>query len=117
MGPFGEQLADSVFMRSPLAERARLPKANQKQKDKAVVPSPSPMLMEFFPPGTFLRDQQYAMQQLRIDYIGWWAERTFTEDSLPDVTPGVNVSQDPVVSVDVDAILRMVRDEAPRRAA
>ena len=134
MGPFGEQLADSVFVRSPLAE-ARVPKAHQKQKDKkAAAPSPVPMLMEFFPPGTFVRDQQYAMQQLKIDYLGWWAERcvvrlvrvddtdekllnrTFTDDNLPEVTSGVDVSQDPVVPVDVDAILRKIREEAPRRA-
>ncbi len=74
MGPFGEQLADCVFMRSPLAE-PRVPKAHQKQKDKAAVPSPPPMLMEFFPPGTFVHEQQYAMQELKIDYLGWWAER------------------------------------------
>ena len=78
MGPFGEQLADSVFMRSPLAEAAGVPKAHQKQKQKdkaAAAPSPPPMLMEFFPPGTFVRAQQYAMQTLKIDYLGWWAER------------------------------------------
>lgn len=78
MGPFGEQLADSVFMRSPLAEASRVPKAHQKQKHKdkdAAAPSPPPMLMEFFPPGTFVRAQQYAMQALKIDYSGWWADR------------------------------------------
>ena len=74
MGPYGHQLADSVFMRSPLAE-VQVPKAHQKQKERAGTQALPPMLMEFFPPGTFVRDQQYAMQMLKIDYLGWWAER------------------------------------------
>ena len=42
MGPYGHQLADSVFMRSPLAE-VQVPKAHQKQKERAgtqVLPTP-----------------------------------------------------------------------------
>ena len=75
MGPYGHQLADSVFMRSPLGE-ARVPKAHQKQKDKkAAAPSPSPMLMEFFPPGVFVPDQEFAIRSLGMRYVGWWNER------------------------------------------
>ena len=40
----------------------------------------------------------------------------FTGENLPEVTSGVDVSQDPIVPVDVEAILRKVREEAPRRA-
>ncbi|TBU48064.1 hypothetical protein BD309DRAFT_950501 [Dichomitus squalens] len=115
MGPYGHQLADSVFMRSPVAE-VQVPKAHQKQKEKAATPAAlPPMLMEFFPPGTFVRDQQYAVQALKIDYLGWWAERTFTSDNLPELS--YDSRTDPVVPIDVDAVLRTVREEAARRAA
>ena len=74
MGPYGHQLADSVFMRSPLAE-VQVPKAHQKQKERAGTQALPPMLMEFFPPGMFVRDQQYAMETLGIDYMAWWNDQ------------------------------------------
>ena len=74
LGPYGHQLADSIFMRSPLAQET--PDGDtHTAKDEAPRPTP-PLLMEFFPPGIFVRDQQYAMQALGIDYMAWWDERS-----------------------------------------
>ncbi|KAI0828641.1 hypothetical protein BC628DRAFT_83933 [Trametes gibbosa] len=108
-------LADGVFMRSPLEVSDSSSEKAQKQGSAPQRP-PAPLLMEFFSPGTFVRDQQYAMQVLGIDYQAWWSSQTFTGANLPDVvaqpsSPG----QDPRVPLDVDAVLRTVREEAPRR--
>ena len=74
MGPFGNHLADSIFMRSPLAEGSPAVTPPAGEKEQPTPRSPPAMLMEFFPPGTFVRDQQYAMQVLDIDYMAWWKE-------------------------------------------
>ena len=41
--------------------------------------------------------------------------RTFTNENLPE--PNYDTRTDPVVPIDVDAVLRTVREEAPRRVA
>ena len=76
MGPYGHHLADSIFMRSPhLPQDAAPSSLSFGVATKAVSPAPAPLLMEFFPPGRFTRDQQYAMQVLGIDYMAWWNDR------------------------------------------
>ncbi|KAI0370526.1 hypothetical protein BV20DRAFT_966417 [Pilatotrama ljubarskyi] len=123
MGPYGFHLADAVFMRSPYEPTADAPSAkdkahNKKQENAPPQPrAPAPLLMEFFPPGTFVRDQQYAAQALGIDYVAWWNEQRFTKDSLPTVSAPAGTGQDARVPLDVDAVLRAVREEAPRRVA
>ncbi|KAI0642757.1 hypothetical protein C8Q79DRAFT_917243 [Trametes meyenii] len=115
LGPYGSHLADSVFMRSPLEAKPAV-----KKPDGAAPPAPppAPLLMEFFPPGTFVRDQQFAVQALGIDYVAWWNEMYFSGDSLPNVvSPSTAPGQDARVPIDVDAVLRTVREEAPRRVA
>ena len=69
MGPYGHHLADSIFMHSPAAPSHSA--AGASGHEEQALP---PLLMEFFPPGTFVRDQQYAMQALGIDYMAWWKE-------------------------------------------
>ncbi|KAH9852238.1 hypothetical protein C2E23DRAFT_885752 [Lenzites betulinus] len=116
MGPYGFQLADGVFMRSPLEASASPSEKAQRQESAAKAP-PAPLLMEFFPPGTFVRDQQYAMQVLGIDYQAWWNSQVFTGANLPDVvSQASSPGQDPRVPLDVDVVLRTVREEASRRA-
>ena len=75
LGPFGHQLADSIFMRSPLAQEETQETTTQAGKKDDAPPAVVPLLMEFFPPGTFVRDQQYAMEALGMDYMAWWNER------------------------------------------
>ncbi|KAI0355991.1 hypothetical protein OH77DRAFT_1424283 [Trametes cingulata] len=120
MGPYGFHLSDAVFMRSPYeptsASSSPKDKAHKKQESASPQPAaPAPLLMEFFPPGTFVRDQQYAVQALGIDYVAWWNEQRFTKDNLPAVS--APAGPDPRVPLDVDAVLRAVREEAPRRVA
>ncbi|KAL7277254.1 hypothetical protein ACG7TL_009107 [Trametes sanguinea] len=121
MGPYGFHLSDSIFMRSPLEaeHHASSPSSpNKKPSDAPAQPTPAPLLMEFFPQGTFVRDQEYAVRELGIDYIAWWGERKFSGSDLPDVSSSsAQGGQDTRVPIDVDAVLRTVREEAPRRAA
>ena len=35
----------------------------------------APLLMEFFPPGIFIPDQEFAVRSLGMHYVGWWNER------------------------------------------
>ncbi|KAI0716715.1 hypothetical protein C8Q76DRAFT_616255 [Earliella scabrosa] len=119
MGPYGHHLADAVFMRSPVVAAANV-SSEQAQQHWAETKSssPPPMLMEFFPPGTFVRDQQFAMQVLGIDYIAWWNAMRFSGDNLPAVvSQSAAAGLDAQIPIDVDAILRVVREEAPRRVA
>ena len=75
MGPYGHQLADGIFMRSPLAQEEAPETTTQAGKKDDAPPAVVPLLMEFFPPGTCVRDQQYAMEALGMDYMAWWNER------------------------------------------
>lgn len=70
--------------------------------------SPRPTLIELFPPGTFVRDQEFAAHAVGVNYIAFWndrssfsflfqcvmllivVERQFTLDSLPPVIPPNN---------------------------
>ncbi|KAI0754406.1 hypothetical protein C8Q80DRAFT_1138876 [Daedaleopsis nitida] len=112
IGASGHHLADAIFMRSPLAESSVASSADE----EASRPLP-PMLMEFFPPGTFVRDQQFAMQVLGIDYIAWWNDMKFTKDNLPAVTVTSPTSWDAHIPINVEAVLHTIREEAPRRVA
>ncbi|KAL1949057.1 hypothetical protein VTO73DRAFT_10863 [Trametes versicolor] len=117
MGPYGFQLADGVFMRSPLGVAAASTSNKAQKQGDAPQRPPAPLLMEFFPPGTFVRSQQYAMQALDIDYQAWWNGQIFTGNNLPDVASPSPAQQDARVALDVDAVLRTVREQAPRRVA
>ncbi|KAI0703699.1 hypothetical protein C8T65DRAFT_256594 [Cerioporus squamosus] len=116
MGPYGGHLADGIFMRSPPADGSPAVSPTG-EKEQASPRSPPPMLMEFFPPGTFVRDQQYAMQVLGIDYMAWWKEMNFAGSNLPSVSLPSSSTRNAQIALDVEAVLRVVREEAPRRAA
>ena len=62
IGAFGPALADSIFMAAPTPEQA----ANGVE---------APLLMEFFPSGTFVRDQEYAVRAVGLRYTAWWDTR------------------------------------------
>ena len=75
LGPYGYQLADSVFMSPPawqdrdgVAVTTRAPAEGEQMKA-------APLLMEFFPPGVFVPDQEFAIRSLGMRYVGWWNER------------------------------------------
>ncbi|TFK83076.1 hypothetical protein K466DRAFT_555640 [Polyporus arcularius HHB13444] len=114
MGPYGDHLADGIFMRSPSADGspAVSPAGEKEQPGPRSLP---PMLMEFFPPGTFVRDQEYAMQALGIDYMAWWKEMKFAGSNLPSVSVPSPSAWNTPIPLDVEAVLRVVREEAPRR--
>ncbi|KAH9941738.1 uncharacterized protein BXZ73DRAFT_74923 [Epithele typhae] len=111
LGSYGPQLADSVFMRAPVAESVSSAASGKTADAAKVVP---PLLMEFFPPGVFVREQQFAMETLGMDYIAWWNGRKFSSGDLPSVIPPT-VAGDQHVPLDVDAVLQAVRKEAARR--
>ena len=62
IGAFGRNLADSVFMAAPTVE----------QELKGEV---APILMEFFPTGVFVRDQEFAVRSVGLRYLAWWDSR------------------------------------------
>ncbi len=137
MGPFGHHLSDAIFMGSPATERAHAtPSSESEQKGEEASRSLPPILMEFFPPGTFVRDQQFAMHVLGIEYIAWWNGmcvffpfvycvlvtddivcRRFSGDNLPSVVTQISPSYETQTPIDVEAVLRAVREEASRRVA
>lgn len=119
LGAFGGNLADSVFMTPP-------------SKTEAPQPDSAPVLMEFFPSGTFLRDQEYAVRSVGLRYTAWWGERCvfslyasawkvsymynrrkFKGISLPQVM-GPRSGQNLYVGIDVPAVLEEIRAEAKR---
>lgn len=61
VGAFGNSLADSMFMPAP----STAPRSN----------NPAPLLMEFYPTGTFLKDREYAMRTLGMRYVAWWTDQ------------------------------------------
>ncbi|KAI0760387.1 hypothetical protein C8Q74DRAFT_223807 [Fomes fomentarius] len=118
MGPFGHHLSDAIYMRSPVTERAHAtPSSESEQKGEEAWRSLPPILMEFFPPGTFVRDQQFAMHVLGIEYIAWWNAMKFSGDNPPSVVTQISPSYETQIPIDVEAVLRAVREEASRRVA
>jgi hypothetical protein len=53
LGVHGNELLDSMFMK----------------------PSPHATLMEFFPTGTFTRDEELVVHSRGINYVAWWHDR------------------------------------------
>ncbi|KAL4248526.1 hypothetical protein ABKN59_007826 [Abortiporus biennis] len=113
LGPFGPQLADSLFMPVPP------PSNSNSQLDSSNHNSgPAPILMEFFPGGTFRRDQEFAVRSIGIRYVAWWNDRKFSGDLLPPVlgfsngrTPNLD---DREVALDPKAVLAEIKEEAAR---
>ncbi|CAL1699413.1 unnamed protein product [Somion occarium] len=108
IGPYGPHLADSVFMPAPL------PSSPSQEGHQSI----APVLMEFFPPGMFRRDQEYAVRSLGSRYIAWWNERKFAGNSLPPVMgfsnerlPHLNGVE---ISLDTDVVIQAIREEARR---
>ncbi|KAG6864008.1 hypothetical protein C0991_001146, partial [Blastosporella zonata] len=52
LGPYSTDLLDCLFMK----------------------PSPQPTLMEFFPTGTFARDEELVAESRGVRYVAWWNE-------------------------------------------
>ncbi|KAF7789695.1 hypothetical protein EIP86_000641 [Pleurotus ostreatoroseus] len=110
IGAWGGALADSVFMSPPPS--ARTPDSSTSSSPTAA----APILMEFFPAGTFVRDQEYAARAAGLRYAAWWDDRKFDPASLPPVM-GVRAGQNPYLSVSVPAVLHDIRAEAQKLQA
>ena len=54
-----------------------IPPPENEEGAEAVVPAQpvAPMIMEFFPPGVFRRDQEFAARSVGIRYMAWWNGR------------------------------------------
>ncbi|EMD35587.1 hypothetical protein CERSUDRAFT_116315 [Gelatoporia subvermispora B] len=103
LGPYGLHLADSIFMSQPT------PTSTEGQPV-------SSLLMEFFPPGIFIRDQEFAVRSLGMRYMAWWNDRKFTGNSLPPIIrPDETISPGLRMPLDVTAVLNALREEASRR--
>ena len=66
-------MADSVFMPAPAS--VAQPPAEDIAAQKERAQNSAPVLIEFFPPGLFRRDQEYAIRSLGMKYIAWWNGR------------------------------------------
>lgn len=115
MGPFGPQLADSLFMRAPPPASEQLPSSENQQ----LPPSPlAPVVMEFFPDGLFKRDQEYAVHQLGLRYVAWLNKQKYTGNSLPPVMglpTARNAQMDDIeFSIDTDELMKTIREESLR---
>lgn len=64
LGAFGHTLADSLFMPAPLSMPPEAAQARASQ--------PTPLVMEFWPTGAFLRDREYSVRSLGMRYLAWW---------------------------------------------
>ena len=117
LGAFGHNLADSLFM------PALLPGSQ--------TTAPAPLLMEFYPSGSFLKDRELAMRTLGMRYMAWWDSRyafsaimdepainptscrKFSGASLPPVM-GLRAGQGTWVTIDVPLVLEEIKAEARR---
>ncbi|KAH9939463.1 hypothetical protein B0H21DRAFT_756730 [Amylocystis lapponica] len=106
MGPYGPHLFDSVFMAPGAAPPAGAAAADPHPDHSQT----APLLMEFFPGGTFVRDQEFAVRSLGMRYMAWWNDRKFAGNSLPPVVHTDSSTQR--MSVDANAVLQAIREEA-----
>ncbi|CCL99592.1 uncharacterized protein FIBRA_01610 [Fibroporia radiculosa] len=110
LGPYGYHLADSIFMALP--GRSKGGSAEVAEENGQV---PAPLLMEFFPPGTFMRDQEFAVRSLGMRYMAWWNDRKFTGNSLPPVIrPDEAIAVEERFSISADAVIQSIREEIRR---
>lgn len=65
LGAFGHSLADSMFLPAPLP----ISQSGEQPSTQA------PLVMEFFPSGSFLRDREFAARTLGMRYMAWWEDR------------------------------------------
>ncbi|KAH9833308.1 uncharacterized protein C8Q71DRAFT_197365 [Rhodofomes roseus] len=112
LGPYGYQLADSLFMSPPAWQGREIASVSSTAAGEPEQ-SAAPLLMEFFPPGTFVRDQEFAVRSLGMRYIAWWNDRKFTSDDLPPVFQATGPSQR--IPVSANAVMQVIRDEIARR--
>ncbi|OBZ67356.1 hypothetical protein A0H81_12672 [Grifola frondosa] len=121
LGPYGFHLADSIFMSKPAVAQSDSAASSQQENAQRV----PPLLMEFFPPGTFVRDQEFAVRSIGMQYIAWWNDRKFFGDVLPPVTPphgAAALEQRVGISTNLELAMSMQDDvhilkSAPRRRA
>lgn len=71
LGAFGHNLADSLFLPAPIPG--------------SETTTPAPLLMEFYPSGTFLKDREYAMRTLGMRYMAWWDSRYVSYRTLDEL--------------------------------
>ncbi|KZT03789.1 uncharacterized protein LAESUDRAFT_659053 [Laetiporus sulphureus 93-53] len=116
LGPYGFHLADSIFMAPPSWHSVDLPTTSLSPSEDEQNQAPVPLLMEFFPPGIFMPDQEFAVRSLGMRYMAWWNDRKFTGNSLPPViSPGLDADPNQRLSISADAIVQAIRDEIAQR--
>ncbi|EPQ52405.1 hypothetical protein GLOTRDRAFT_132253 [Gloeophyllum trabeum ATCC 11539] len=90
---YGDHLADAVFIQ----------------------PWPRSMVMEFFPPDTFVRDRELPAKSMGVQYMAWWYGRKFSGDSLPSSTRLPDQTQRQEIALDASAVAQAVREELSRK--
>jgi len=89
LGVYGEELFDGIYMK----------------------PSTQSTLMEFWPAGTFTNDRELPVQSTGLKYTAWWADKSFSGDSLPPATPPANAKEfKQSVLIDSRAVVQAIRD-------
>lgn len=102
--------------------------------------TPSPLIMEFFPPGVFRRDQEFAARSVGMRYMAWWSGRyvvvaalvptdrltvsyfplcrMFSGNSLPPVIGDANVRvthlEDSIIPLSADVVVQAIQEEAAK---
>ncbi|THH32788.1 hypothetical protein EUX98_g1422 [Antrodiella citrinella] len=118
IGPFGPQLSDSLLMRVPPLASATPETSTQDDTQPAVREAQPPLLMEFFPPGVFRRDQEYAARSVGLRYMAWWNGRMFSGNSLPPVIGDVNVRvahlEDSIISLNAELVVKTIQEAASK---
>ena len=62
LGVYGDTLANSVFMTSNLNANANSGKGKEKR---------SPLVIEFFPDGKFINENEFVTRSVGIEYVAW----------------------------------------------
>jgi len=117
IGPFGPQLSDALLMHVPPLSSSPTSLTEDDPQSAAKQPRP-PLLMEFFPPGVFRRDQEFAARAVGLRYMAWWNGRLFSGNSLPPVIGDINVRvthlEDSIISLNAEAVVKTIQEEASR---
>ncbi|TCD65134.1 hypothetical protein EIP91_003065 [Steccherinum ochraceum] len=115
IGPFGSQLFDGLLMKVP----PQIPAPPEGEEPETVPKrAPASLIMEFFPPGVFKRDQEFAAHSVGLRYVAWWNGRMFSGNSLPPVIGDVNIRvahlEDSIISLNTDAVVKAIKEEASK---
>jgi len=96
MGVYGSNLFETVYMK----------------------PSPHTLVMEFFPDGVFTKDVEVVAGALGFDYLAWWGDRKFSNQSLPPVRlpsiPSADDSAPERIAINAHSVIQAIQEQVRR---